>query len=72
MGATGFKPEAVYTDLDYRRVDSEIPEYALKHRGKFKPLTDKERQLLTRRSVVESLIGHLKSDHRMDRCYPKG
>ena len=72
MEAVGVSPQTVYTDLGYRGVDGEIPEYSLKHRGKFKRLTDQERQLLKRRQAVEPVIGHLKSDHGMNRCYLKG
>ncbi|MBV6274474.1 transposase [Alcaligenaceae bacterium CGII-47] len=72
MEATGTRPETVYTDLGYRGVDGEIPEYSLKHRGKFKRLTEKERQLLKRGQAIEPIIGHLKSDHGMNRCHLKG
>ncbi|MFA7438711.1 transposase, partial [Castellaniella sp.] len=61
-----------YADLGYRGVDAEIPEYSLKHRGKFKRLTQKEQQLLKKRQAIEPVIGHLKSDHGMNRCYLKG
>ena len=30
------------------------------------------RQLLKRRQAIEPIIGHLKSDHRMNRCHLKG
>lgn len=69
---TDIKPKTVYADLGYRGVDGEIPEYGLKHRGKFKRLTPKERQLLKRRQAIEPVIGHLKSDHGMNRCHLKG
>ncbi|WP_323012238.1 transposase [Castellaniella sp.] len=70
---TGVKPKTVYADLGYREVDGEIPEYVLKHRGKFKRLTPGEQQqLLKRRQAIEPLIGHLKSDHGMNRCHLKG
>jgi len=69
---TGIKPQVVYADLGYRGVDAEIPDYALKHRGKFKRLTPKEQQLLKRRQAIEPVIGHLKGDHGMNRCHLKG
>ncbi|KAB0622516.1 IS5 family transposase [Castellaniella defragrans] len=72
MEAIGVRPQTVYTDLGYRGVDGEIPEYSLKHRGKFKRLTDQERQTLKRRQAVEPVIGHLKGDHEMNRCHLKG
>jgi len=40
--------------------------------GNAKRLTEKERRLLKRRQVIEPIIGHLKADHRMDRCHLKG
>lgn len=72
MEATGIRPKTVYTDLGYRGVDGEIPDYALKHRGKYKRLSDKERELLKKRQAIEPIIGHLKSDHGMHRCHLKG
>ena len=38
------------------------------HRGKAKSLTRQQRRWLKRLQAVEPAIGHLKSDHRMDRC----
>jgi len=38
----------------------------------FKSLTSQERKLLRRRQAIEPNIGHLKADHRMDRCHLKG
>jgi IS5 family transposase len=35
-------------------------------------VTDKIKRQLRRRSAVEPVIGHLKSDHRMDRSFLKG
>jgi IS5 family transposase len=72
MQETGQKPLTAYVDLGYRGVDADNPHTAIKHRGKFKTLTDQERKLLKRRQAIEPIIGHLKSDHRMDRCYLKG
>lgn len=45
---------------------------AIKHQGKFKTLTKQKRKLLKRRQAIEPIIGHLKADHRMDRCHLKG
>ncbi len=39
--------------------------------GKDKRLTDDERRLLKRRQAIEPIIGHLNSDHRMDRSHLK-
>lgn len=42
------------------------------HRGKPKRLTALERKQLKRRQAIEPIIGHLKANHRMDRCHLKG
>jgi IS5 family transposase len=62
----------VYVDLGYRGVDHQNPTVSIKHRGKYKRLSDKERTLLKRRQAIEPIIGHLKSDHRLNRCHLKG
>jgi len=62
----------VYVDLGYRGVDKQNPDVSIKHRGKYKRLNDKERRLLKRRQAIEPIIGHLKADHRMNRCHLKG
>jgi IS5 family transposase len=72
MQDTGQRPQTAYVDLGYRGVDADNPGIAIKHRGKFKTLAGNERKLLKRRQAVEPIIGHLKADHRMDRCYLKG
>jgi len=72
MQGLNVKPEKVYTDLGYRGVDKDNPDIEIKHRGKDKRLTDEERRLLKRRQAIEPIIGHLKADHRMDRCHLKG
>ena len=35
-------------------------------------MTEQERKLLKRRQAIEPIIGHLKADHRMNRCHLKG
>lgn len=72
MQDTGVKPTTAYVDLGYRGVDADNPGVAIKHRGKYKTLTAQERKLLKRRQAIEPIIGHLKADHRMDRCHLKG
>jgi len=72
MQATGVRPQTVYVDLGYRGVDQANPDIAIKHRGRFKSLTDEERKNLKRRQAIEPIIGHLKADHRMNRCHLKG
>ena len=72
MQATGLTPETVYVDLGYRGVDKDNPNIDIKHRGKFKSLTNEEKKSLKRRQAIEPIIGHLKADHRMNRCHLKG
>jgi transposase, IS5 family len=71
MRDTGQRPQTVYADLGNRGVEADNPDTAIKHRGKFKTLSAQERKLLKRRQAIEPIIGHLKSDHRMDRCHLK-
>jgi IS5 family transposase len=72
MQDTGMKPTKAYVDLGYRGVDADNPGIDIKHRGKAKSLTPQEWKLLKRRQAIEPIIGHLKDDHRMDRCHLKG
>ena len=72
MRATGMKPKTAYVDLGYRGVDKDILDIDIKHRGKFKRLTDEEQKSLKRRQAIEPIIGHLKADHRINRCHLKG
>ena len=72
MQAAGMKSETAYVDLGYRGVDQVNPGIDIKHRGKFKSMTEQERNMLKRRQAIEPIIGHLKADHRMNRCHLKG
>ena len=65
-------PSDVFVDLGYRGVDANNPTVAIKHRGKFKSLSASDKRMLKRRQAIEPIIGHLKQDHRMDRCHLKG
>ena len=66
------KPADVFVDLGYRGVDGDNPTVAIKHRGKYKSLSTSDKRMLKRRQAIEPIIGHLKQDHRMDRCHLKG
>jgi IS5 family transposase len=68
----GLKLKHIVVDLGFRGVDADNPDKEIIHRGKFKTLTTKQKRWLKRRSAVEPAIGHLKSDHRMDRCWLQG
>jgi transposase, IS5 family len=69
---TGKAPKQVFVDLGYRGVDKDNPGIEIIHRGKSKSLTPAQRRLLKRRQAVEPVIGHLKSDHRMQRRWLQG
>ena len=64
----------VVADLGFRGkdVDADNPGVQIIHRGRLKSLSKQERRWLKRRQAVEPAIGHLKSDHRLDRCWLKG
>lgn len=66
------KPTTAFVDLGYRGVDAQNPDVHIVHRGKSKRISEQERKLLKRRQAIEPIIGHLKADHRMDRCHLKG
>ncbi|SMG02936.1 Mobile element protein [Burkholderia singularis] len=66
------KPVAVLNDLGYRGVDAEIASTKLIDRGKYKTLSARQRKWLRRRQVVELVIGHVKADHGLRRCWLKG
>ena len=68
----GSTPKQVIADLGFRGVDADNPDVNIIHRGKYKSLTMPQRRWLKRRQAVEPAIGHLKSDHRMDRCWLQG
>ena len=72
LEAIGVKPQHVMVDLGFRGVDKDNPAVNIIHRGKAKSLTRTQRRWLKRRQAVEPTIGHLKSDHRMDRCWLAG
>ncbi len=66
------QPKQVFVDLGYRGVDADNPGVEIIHRGKTKSLTQQQRRWLKRRQAIEPVIGHLKADHRMSRCWLKG
>ena len=71
-GDHGINVKEAVVDLGYRGVDAANPGVLIKHRGWIRSMTAKERQQLKRRQAVEPVIGHLKADHRMARCWLKG
>ena len=68
----GVKPHTAVVDLGYRGVDIDNPGVTIIHRGRCKTLTKQQRRWLKRRQAIEPVIGHLKDDHGMRRCWLKG
>ena len=66
------KLKHIVVDLGFRGVDADNPDKQIIHRGKIKSLSKQQKGWLKRRTAVEPAIGHLKSDHRMDRCWLQG
>ena len=68
---TGVTPERIYVDKGYQGHD-----YEHKHRvfksGQKRGIHGTIKKELKRRSVVEPIIGHLKSDHALGRNFLKG
>ena len=68
----GVRPAQAVVDLGYRGVDADNPGVEILHRGWWKSMTKQQRRWLKRRQAVEPIIGHLKADHGMDRCWLRG
>jgi hypothetical protein len=68
----GVKPKTAVVDMGYRGADADIAPVELIHRGKYRPLNAQQRRWLKRRQAIEPTIGHIKHDHRMDKCWLKG
>lgn len=68
----GAKVKTAVTDLGYRGVEADNAGLHIVHRGKAKTLSPVERGWLKRRQAIEPVIGHLKADHGMQRCWLKG
>ncbi len=68
----GRAPKQVVVDLGYRGVDADNPGVEIVHRGRIKSMTRLRRRWLKRRQAIEPTIGHLKQDHRMNRCWLNG
>ena len=53
-------------------MDADNPGVEIIHRGRYKSLTSQHKRWLKRRQAIEPMIGHTKSDNRMDRCWLQG
>ena len=70
---TGWRPSDAYCDRGYRGVKAEIGETKVHLTNTRKgSLTRSAWQWLRRRAAIEPVIGHLKSDTRLDRNYLLG
>lgn len=67
----GLKPERVYVDKGYQGHKFE-PRNRVFKSGQRRGVVGTIKKELRRRSVVEPIIGHLKSDHHLGRNYLKG
>lgn len=68
----GVSPQEAVVDLGFRGVDWDNPGVEIIHRGKLKQLSVQQKKWLKRRQAVEPVIGHLKDDNGMRRCWLKG
>jgi IS5 family transposase len=68
----GRSPTQAIVDLGFRGVDADNPGVQIIHRGRYKTMTSQHRRWLRRRQAIEPMIGHTKSDNRMDRCWLQG
>jgi IS5 family transposase len=65
----GKQPKQVFVDLGYRGVDTDNPGVEIIHRGKPKSLTHAR---WSKRRQAPPVIGRIKADHQMARCWLKG
>jgi IS5 family transposase len=69
---SGVRPTDAFVDKGYRghgcRGDTQIHIVGASNKDASRTLRKRRR----RRSAIEPLIGHMKSDHRMGRCFLKG
>ncbi len=63
-------PQVAIVDLGYR--GREVECIQILHPGKATSLTRRQCRWIKRRQAVEPVIGHLKQEHRLDRCWLKG
>ncbi len=69
---TGWKPLKAYCDRGYRGVSKSIPETKIHLPKRKKGLKRSVLKWLKRRSAIEPIIGHMKSDNRMERNHLQG
>ena len=70
---TGAELKRIIADAGYRGHGASPPyDIRIYTSGQKRRMTPAIKRLMRRRSAVEPVIGHLKSDHRMDRCHLAG
>lgn len=69
---TGVEVKEIYVDKGYRGNDYNGTAKVIISGCRKAGLSRAERDRRRRRSAIEPIIGHLKSDHRLGRCYLKG
>lgn len=67
----GRRPEICYADRGYRGHNEKITQVIISRQKRFMK-TRTMRQAMKRRNAIEPIIGHLKTDTRLDRNYLKG
>ncbi len=67
---TGVRPKAAYVDRGYRGHHVSSTEVYIS--GQKRGVTRSIKQKLKRRSAIEPITGHMKTDGRLDRCTLKG
>ena len=67
---SGCKPKVAIVDLGYR--GREVAGVEILHRGKPKRLTRSQWRWVKRRQAIEPIIGHVKDDCGLRRCWLKG
>ena len=70
MQDTGAVPTVAIVDLGYR--GRQVEGVRVLHRNKAAARTRRQWRWIKRRQAVEPVIGHLKQEHRLDRCWLKG
>lgn len=72
LEGVGVRPTQAVVDLGFRGVNADNPGFEILHRGRWKSMSREQRRWVNRRQAIEPTIGHLKADHRMDRCWLRG
>lgn len=68
----GVTPKQAVVDLTFRGVDADNPGLEIIHRGRHTSQTKQQRDWVKRRQAIEPVIGHMKGDCRMERCWLQG